>query len=309
MRTNWPNPLTPASKASDGVLIHLLGDIHFGAINEARTDKVRNDILYGTCPTPTVRVQVGDLVDAVQVDTQDLSHQNSDVRGLAWLASLGGTYYVAIGNHDILTGTSSRTGTQAAAAFGMPGLNYSVDLGSVVLLFIGPDTEQVDNTTVLDGTTTLTWLGAAAAATTKDCIVVCHAPLYNTVLGDTSIYNSSTAAGFWAVGTYGDPNSAALTAVLAAHSNIKGYISGHTHSPLAAPGLMTTVSLGGRNVAHINCSSIYYTKKAIYWNDPMISPYLIYSPSLRTFEIRWRDHAKGVWTGPSGVKVTTLTAT
>lgn len=309
MRTNWPAPLSPASKASDAIMLKLWGDLHHGGVAEGRTDKVLTDVLTGNVPTPNYHIAVGDLVDAVQIDANDLGHPNWDVRALKWLNSLNAPWYAALGNHDILTGTSSRDAPAAAAAFGLPAMNYTVDLGTVVLVFISPTTEQANNTTCVYDATTLAWLTTTLAGISKDVILIVHAPLYNTVLGDSSTYNTSTATGFWAAGAYLDADSSALTTIIAANANVKGYICGHTHSPLLATALTTTVTLGGRQVAHINCSALYYQKKSVYWNDPLISPYLLYSPSANTFEVRWRDHGKGIWTGPNGVKVTTLTAT
>jgi hypothetical protein len=77
--------------------------------------------------------------------------------------------------------------------------------------------------------------------------VACHWPIYRTVLGDPAKLYTSETRGFHA-----QPDEA-IRSVLAKHKNAKAWLSGHTHSPLEAPGLVTRAKLpGGRSILTVN---------------------------------------------------------
>jgi 3',5'-cyclic AMP phosphodiesterase CpdA len=288
----WPIP--------DGTkTIHCVGDLHTGAGTQTRRDIMAADVATGQLPTPFCRVQVGDLANT--------GITSEDTTAKAFMSSLGGTYYAIVGNHDIWQNV--RTSAQWAAAYGFASQNYVVDAGFATLVFVGPDTlvnYPPDTTTMILSQPTLDWLDNQLAIATKDCWVFCHAPLRNTVVGPTSGFGavwSSAEDSF-----YVQPDTSIRT-ILNAQPRAKAWISGHTHSPITAPGFVKAENVGTRSVAAINCSAIYYTGRTVETYDPIISVYLTRT-STGSIEVRYRDHGAGVWTGPGGgARVTTVTPT
>lgn len=75
----------------------------------------------------------------------------------------------------------------------------------------------------------------------------------------------------------------------------KAWLSGHTHSPLDAPGFVTRAPLPQRrSIVAVNCSALAYVGKKLDPKDPVRSLYLTHYPGR--LEIRYRDHGAGDWT-------------
>ena len=93
-----------------------------------------------------------------------------------------------------------------------------------------------------------------------------------------------------------------IRALLARHPNAKAWLSGHTHSPLGAPGLITRARFpGGRSIVSINLSAIVGVGKKREPEDPICSLYLTHHPG--TIEIRFRDHRARRWKTVRGNRV------
>jgi hypothetical protein len=210
--------------------------------------------------------------------------------------SLGGKWYTALGNHDIEQ--NARTAAAWAAAYGLASKNYTADLGFAKLIFVGPD--SIGATMTLSAAT-LTFLTNELANAGKHCFVICHAPLYNTVVGSTTGAGAvwSSTETFFSV--YPDAD---IRAILNAQPNAKAFISGHTHSPLGAPGFIKSESVGTRNVICINCSATFYTGRTYENFDPIITLFLTHTGS--NLEIRFRNHGAGVWDTLGGSRVVTM---
>jgi hypothetical protein len=212
--------------------------------------------------------------------------------------ALGGSpWYTALGNHDIQNDV--RTAAAWAAAYSLQSQNYTVDLGFVKLIVVGPD--SMISGTMLLSAATLTFLSNALANAGKPCFIISHAPLYNTVVGSTTgadgVY-SSTENFFHA-----KPDTD-IRAILNAQPNAKAWISGHTHSPIDTPGLIKTESVGTRSIVSINCSATFYTGRTLEWYDPLITLFLTHTGS--NLEIRVRNHGAGVWDTVGGSRVVTM---
>lgn len=275
----WPYP--DMSKT-----IHFIGDPHYGGTLSARLAKVKADL--DRVPAPLCHVSVGDLV-------HDSANMNAPAA--AWMEALDAPWYSALGNHDILD--NFQTPAQWAAAIGMPGKNYTVDLGLVLLVFVGPDgLAEGDSVTITLSQATLDWLDAQLTAATKDCWVVCHAPLKDTVVGSTSVVWSSAEAAF-----YAEPNTSIRT-ILNNRTRAKAWISGHTHSPTTTTDFLKTENVGSRTIAAINCSGLQYVGRTNEWYDDLKTLYLTKTDS--GIEVRVRNHGGGVWGAINGAKVTTL---
>ena len=93
--------------------------------------------------------------------------------------------------------------------------------------------------------------------------------------------------------------------MLARHRNAKAWLSGHTHSPLQVPGLVTRAALpGGRSILAVNLSALVAVGKTRELGDPLCSLYLTRLPGK--IEIRFRDHQAGSWIAPHQRKVVTV---
>jgi len=297
------SPIPPMART-----IHVIGDIHLttsGAF-KTRADILKQDLDSPALPAPAHRVQVGDLVNDTTV---------ADATAIAYMDSLAASpkagmprYDLIVGNHDLWDASfnPSRTAAAWATAYGYASKNRTRDLGWCKLIFIGQDAAGAGtgNASCTLSAATLTYLDTELGNTTQPCLVFCHAPLYNTVqLGPGEANYSSTQAQFSVEGA--TPGSDAdIRAILAAHTTAKAWISGHTHSPLAAPGLMTTVTLGGRSVAVVNAAAVAYVGATNELYDPICTPYLtVYSDRI---EVRWRNHGAGAWVNAGGARVTRL---
>lgn len=290
-------------------LINFIGDTHFGDISTGKSDKMAADLTHPLVPRPRLHFQVGDLAD-------DGSSSSQRTTALAWMNGLDTPWKCAIGNHDIV-GNAIAPNT-VAAAYGMSAATYTYDVEFARLIVLGPvpfwDLGSLP-AAIGVSQTTLDYLTARLndAPAGLPCLIVCHAPLSGTVAGGSTVGYPSTGAEYHVTG----PNltdDSEVRAVLNAHSNAKAWICGHTHTQLDTAGLFTTVNVGSRSIAHINCSSPHYTgglssppptdayKKQ--WGA-ITSLYVnVYSDHL---DVRVRDHGAGVWTGPNGVRTTTLT--
>lgn len=301
MPRSWPGV--------DERTIHLVGDIHWGHIVRSRLDRTLADLQsgYEDMP-PAARVQVGDLThfsDAAQY-----------VGGMAWMNSLpasrltlpGGRQWVGIsGNHDTVRIAYSRV--DESNSYGYTGVlgdwntvtgwpdAYSVDLGFVRLLMVGWN--KTNNNNRLSASQMAFLNSEASAAGSQECWIVTHAPIYNSVTGPLagkhSVYDS-TIAGFYILGV-SDTQSADMLALIAGHSNIRAFFSGHTHSPIGSPGFMQSRTLGGKTVAIANASSLIWS----YDDDKdqfvdLRSPYVTRDDN--GIAMRFRDHGLATWVGP-----------
>jgi hypothetical protein len=289
----WPQPPEVGT-------IHGLGDVHYkttGIITLAsRGAHIADDLNSGDVPDVDEHLFLGDITD-MGTAPEDAAFQ-------AWAATLPGSKLYVIGNHDVGLNTNTRTPDQWATAYGTPGgtANYVTDLSiGVRLIAVTFDTIPGDASTIRLSDATMAWLDAQlTAAGSTPCFVACHSPLYDTVGGDTDFMVTSTDAGFFALGGTSAPatDSEPILDLLASHPNAVAWISGHTHSPIEAPNIVTGITVGARTVAAINTSAVAYTGKiAPAWGRPC-SPYITYLGDR--IEVRWRDHFRKRWVAPHG---------
>jgi 3',5'-cyclic AMP phosphodiesterase CpdA len=263
--------------------VHLIGDVHIGGISPHRCQIVLDDLDKEMVPTTVAHIQLGDMTD--------LGTPEQDALALEWLKQLDAPWYNVLGNHDNFW----RDASEWAAVYGWPSQNYTADLGFAKLIAVGPGEPSWGKLLRLSEET-LRWLDQElTAAHGTDCIIACHAPLAETVLGDDDIHYTSRMPEFQI------HDNEAILEVLAAHPNAKAWISGHTHSPIEVPDLITTKVVGGHKLAAINTSALYYVGKRITWTAPLITLYLTWLGDRA--EVRFRNHGAGVWDGPHGLRV------
>jgi hypothetical protein len=292
----------PWAQPSAANSIHVLGDVHCGTngITAARQSKVVGDLTGSKLLDLTpFRIQVGDMTQTATT--------GDDTAARTFAASLPGTWRSVVGNHDIANG--SRTGDQAATAYGWNARNFVYDLGFATLIGVSPQLLVGSTTKITLDTVALDYLEAQLAAASNDCIVVAHAPLYNTVTTATEeLQYTSTDPEFHLHPSTHDagPPARTVEGILNASSKAKVFLSGHTHSSLDANSLVKVHSVGSRNVIHINASAVFYVGTA---NEPVVDPIcsLWLTWLSGSVEVRVRNHGAGVWDGIGDAKVTTVT--
>ena len=230
-------------------------------------------------PKPAAHLQLG--------DSTERGLPEEDVLALRWLGRLPGPAYTVLGNHDIMR--NRRRAMAWAKEYGYKSHNYVIDLPFLRIVAVSPDRDHPKERGGMLSKTTIAWLDQRLKhAEGRDCWVACHWPLYKTVMGDSRKVYTSAMQSF-----YAKPN-AQIRAVLARHPNAKAWLSGHTHSPLNAPGLITRAKLpGDRSIVHINCSAIVGVGKTRDPEDPVCSLYVTQLPGK--LEVRFRDHRARAW--------------
>jgi len=264
--------------------IHGIGDLHAGFIARARRTAVLDDV--DTLPTPAFHLQIGDATEH--------GRPREDRVAKRWLDRLPGPHETILGNHDILH--NDRTAGEWARAYGHRSKNFTIDLPFVRLIAVGPNSNLPDERAGTLAKATLDFLDRQLAGAPGDCWIACHWPLFRTVLGNPNKDFTSEMAAFHA------KPDAHIRELLARHPNAKAWLSGHTHSPLGAPGLITRAPLPrGRSIVAVNFSALVAIGKTREPSDPLRSLYLTHLPD--TIEIRFRDHYARAWRSVRGRRV------
>lgn len=248
-----------------------------------RTDLLRLDLPLLVCN--------GDLTE------NGLSSE--DTTGLAVLDSLPATEIRAIvGNHDL---QPPRSGDDAATAWGLPGTkDWTFDLGPVKVIGLSPPSPadplggDGSDPSIILTTTELDFLDdELTAAGSKDCWVVCHAPLQGALTNDPDWYVTPAAE---------------INAILDAHDNAIAWFSGHIHTGFEDNDMAVLKSVGTRSVVNANASAIAYVNPGDDFTDPIRSLLATHIPG--GVDLRIRDHKlRYYWQWPTGEYVRTLEAT
>ena len=255
--------------------MHCIGDLHAGAIPDARMDALSADVRR--LGTPALHLQLGDATEG--------GNDAEDELALRFLKRLPGDWVCALGNHDILG--NSRTVGAWARAYGQESQNLSVDLGFVRVIVIGPDRNEPGPESGRLSTA-LEFLDGELERSATDCWIACHWPLFGTVMGDPRLHFTSAMAAFHA-----KPDER-IRELLAGRPNARAWISGHTHSPVGAPGFVGRARLApGRSITTINASALVGVGRARDPRAPLCSVYLTHHSDR--IEVRCRDHRAGRW--------------
>lgn len=287
---SWQGP--PA----EGVTLHLVGDVHFGLVGTQTTNKlarVGRDIRDGVIGRVDAHIQTGDLVDG------DIPAAE-DSEALQWIADYLGDapVHLTLGNHDIWN--NFRDATAWAQAYGLPSQNYTADVGDIRLVVLGPETFMSSpiEEMVLPGDT-LRWIDAQLSATSRDCYLFCHWPLWE------HFADQPTGFTAWPHDT--------LAGILADHRNARAWIAGHNHVAISHEELVTTRRVGGRpGFLCVNTSTAGAfspgTGPTGNLNDRLHSLYLTVLEDQ--IQVRFRDHGQAAWTvGSPDVRVWTCPLT
>ena len=267
--------------------VHCIGDLHAGAITRARMEALSRDIEQ--LGPPALHLQVGDATEG--------GREHEDGLAREFLDDLPGQWVTALGNHDILH--NDRTVADWASAYDQSSQNFTVELDFVRVIVIGPDRNEPGRRAGRLSGATLSFLEHELESTETDCWVVCHWPLLRTVMGDPRLHFTSAMEAFHA------KPDAGIRKLLARHRNANVWISGHTHSPLSAPGLIKRTRLAPkRSIVAVNASALVGIGKRRDPRAPLCSLYLTHRPGV--LEVRSRDHRAGAWRKLRGRQVVEL---
>jgi 3',5'-cyclic-AMP phosphodiesterase len=267
--------------------VHCLGDLHVGAIAPWRLDAVSRDV--ARLAAPALHLQIGDATDG--------GTRAQDREALSFLEGLPGPWVTALGNHDILR--NNRTVSAWARVYGQQGQNFSVDLDFARVIVIGPNRTDPGKRAGRLPERTLAFLECELEEAPRDCWIACHYPLFRTVMGDPRRHFTSAMVAFHA-----KPDDR-IRELLAHHPRAKVWLSGHTHSPLSAPGFIKRARLArGRSILAISTSALFGLGRHPRPHAPLCSLYLTHRPGR--LEIRARDHRAGAWRNIRGERVLTL---
>lgn len=277
-----------------GITVQAIGDTHAGTsgMYPWRMDELVRDAHRDRMPAPAAVVQVGDCTNDTPVTDTPFFRD--------FLARFTAPAYAVMGNHDVY----AQTPAEWAASLGYTSPRYSVDLPGLRLVMFGSSDQWLNYEIVTPDK--LGWLDTQLAGTTNPVMVFSHFPLYNTVgLVDPVIDVDSKTIPYY-LRTTANPNSSAdVLSVLSAHNNVKAWVSGHTHSRIDAPGIVTEVNAGHRFAA-INASTPHVSASTFPWGagNRTTSAYVTLHPDR--VETRFRNHSAGQWAAPHGRAVFTV---
>jgi 3',5'-cyclic AMP phosphodiesterase CpdA len=267
--------------------VHCIGDLHAGAITDVRLDALSRDVEQ--LGTPALHLQIGDVTEG--------GKKNQDALALRFLDRLPGPWVTALGNHDILR--NERTAAAWARAYGQESHNFSVELDFARVIVVGPGRSEPGKRAGRLSDRTLAFLERQLDGGPDDCWIACHWPLFRTVMGDPRLHFTSAMAAFHA-----KPDGR-IRELLADHPNARLWLSGYTHSPLSAPGLIKRTRLArGRSIYAINTSALVGVGKRRNPRAPLCSLYL--TRRRDRIEVRCRDHRNGAWRNVRGRRVVEL---
>jgi 3',5'-cyclic AMP phosphodiesterase CpdA len=264
--------------------VHCIGDLHAGAIARVRLDALSRDV--ERLGTPALHLQIGDVTEN--------GTKAQDELALRFLEALPGPWVTALGNHDILR--NERTAAAWARAYGQHSHNFSIDLDFARVIVIGPDRSEPGRRAGRLSDRTLGFLQRRLVDGPDDCWIACHWPLLHTVMGDPQLHFTSAMAAFHAKPD--DP----IRDLLASHRNAKLWLSGHTHSPLSAPGFIKRARVArDRTILAVNTSALVGIGKRRDPRAPLCSLYITHHKNR--VEIRARDHRARAWRNIRGRRV------
>jgi 3',5'-cyclic AMP phosphodiesterase CpdA len=264
--------------------VHCIGDLHAGAITDVRLDALRRDV--ARLGTPALHLQIGDVTEG--------GTKAQDELALRFLDGLPGPWVTALGNHDILR--NERTAAAWARAYGQQSHSFAIDLYFARVIVIGPDRTEPGKRAGRLADRTLAYLERQLDGGPDDCWIACHWPLLHTVMGDPQLHFTSAMAAFHA-----KPDNA-IRDLLASHRNAKLWVSGHTHSPLSAPGFIKRAPLARRRtILAVNTSGLVGVGKRHNPRAPLCSLYITHHSNR--VEIRARDHRARAWRNIRGRRV------
>ena len=304
----WPASVTTRPwryPPPDGYTMQVITDMHNvvpATAGYTRCESLLHDLAFLPASETNVmaRIITGDAIH--NMNSGDFTPQKTVALSVfsQLTASDSAPLVYTVGNHEV----HFDSGATVASAFGLPSLNYTVDVGPFRYVCYGPanDAEAggigVENPWVVPSGT-ITWIINAieTAPADKRVILVTHCPVSEQYLDDLQDYYLTPKTTF--------------TSILADHSNIIAVFSGHRHHFFQDTETIKVVDFTNHSVALINggcCGgdlppSNLQTGHPVQAQKTNGSVFATYYPPNSTgghrWEARWRDHSIGMWGTPS----------
>jgi Icc protein len=277
-----PWPIPPA----DGLLIHHVSDTHFGyrPWSYAEGTHMGADLLDNLVPAPDVFVHTGDITDH--------GAPAEDAYALPWLhrAARGAPSLVAMGNHDVRDRPVHTRATWEKAY--RRSANTFVDVGGVRLVTFAVDEFTGTSTSWVVPAATWAWLDEVVSAASGPVILVDHYPPAELGVG--------TANYLQPAGNLDD--------LVSGHPAIVGMLCGHMHKDLTDPAAAQFLTIGGRPLPVLcDISSMLSLGALGRDQSAQLQSHSAYVTVREDrWEVRYRAHGTHAWSGPGGMRVTTL---
>lgn len=279
----WPIPSSP----DDGILIHHVSDTHFGyrSWSYAESDHMTDDLLDNLVPPADVFVHTGDITDH--------GAPAEDAYAQRWLkrAARDRPSLWAMGNHDVRDrGNHTRAEWERLYR---RSANTFVDVGGVRLVTFAVDSFTGTSTAWVVPAATWTWLDGVVSAAPGPVILVDHYPPSELgVAAENYLQPASTFDTF-----VGD------------HPAVIGMLSGHMHFGLTDPSAAAFWTIGGRSIPVLcDISSMLSLPGGLSRDQSaQVQSHSAYvTVQEGRWQVRYRAHGTHAWSGPSGMRVTTL---
>lgn len=298
--------------------LQLVGDLHFPPAGVAYPDKTKSSVYDAlgrdirdrlVHDPPDHILQMGDLASGIDIGHDTVLAMFDLFR--TWLTDHDQDpdhWDVVMGNHDI-PGRAGEpltvTPAQWAAYWGYPGPSFTIDLGEVRVLVVGPTGLQGDPPA--EGSfpvrpltrSDVAWIDQQLLYDRRPTLLAVHAPLNGSAgiaYTDWKNCQSTVARGVAATD---------LLEVLNAHGHCIGWVHGHTHSLWndATRSNTSLLDIGSRKIAVVDASAIF--EKAEDFGGTVRQPTSFYVTVLDdglTLEVRWRSHHLTMWDAVDGVR-------
>lgn len=267
--------------------VHHVTDTHIGSTSapESATDDLLADFAAASTGRVDGLVHTGDIIaNAIDGD---------DAYARRWLeaAALGRRGLWVPGNHDFRNRPNESL-VEWEDAYGRPG-NVAVDIGSHRFLALSPDrcvfhggAETGPDPWVIPSKT-LDWARRLIRRSRKPIVLVTHFP------------PRELGAKVWI-----EPHER-LTELVATHSRVAGWLSGHLHWDITDQRTTSLLVFGDRSNVPVVCGPA--TRLAVRDGSVRLRPRSLYvTIRERRWYVRYRLHDDRKWGGPDGYRMTVL---
>lgn len=276
-----PWPLLP----SGTLTVHHVSDTHFGyrPWSYAEGDHMLADLEHGLIASVDLKVHTGDITDN--------GTAAEDTYALGWLPAAAGCApsLVCMGNHDVRVRLPVPSRAAWEDVYDRPANTY-VDVEGVRFISFAADSDEPDGWRPSAGT--WAWLDETIAAAPGAVVLCDHYPPWEL---NNWPENSVQPAG-------------TLAAMVADYPAVVGMLCGHMHWEIDDVRAARFVTIGGRNIPVLtDISSMLSIDGQARDRSAQYQSYSAYvSMWPDRWEVRYRAHGTHAWSGPGGLRVTTL---
>lgn len=276
-----PWPLLPAG----ALTVHHVSDTHFGyrPWSYAEGDHMLDDLEQGLISQVSLMVHTGDITD------NGAPVEDSYAR--AWLPAAAGAApsLWCMGNHDVRVRQPVPSRTAWEAAYNRPANTY-IDAQGVRFISFAADSDGPDGWR--PSPATWSWLADTIASAPGPVVLADHYPPWELQQ--------------WPENTI--QPSATFTAIVADHPQVIGMLCGHMHWEIDDVRAARFVQIGGRSIPVLtDISSMLSIDGRTRDQSAQLQSHSAYvSMWPDRWEVRYRAHGTHAWSGPGGLRVTTL---